>query len=78
MPEALKTLQRTLERVGDSAATVSTSVNAGLPLPPVPPGSTQRGRATQRATLESIDAGGADLSMPPDTLDREFIEGVLD
>ncbi|KAJ6589026.1 hypothetical protein B0H19DRAFT_1058099 [Mycena capillaripes] len=78
MPEALKTLQRTLERVGDSTIPAPTSLNVGL-LPPVPPGSAPRGRAPQRsATLESSESGGAGLSMPADTLDREFIEGGID
>ena len=83
MPEALKTLQRALERVG-VVTTPPTPLNApaGALLPPAPPGYTPRGGVPQRsATLsssESSDTSSAGLTMPRDTLDREFIEGGID
>ncbi|KAF7353961.1 Protein kinase domain-containing protein [Mycena venus] len=71
MPEALKTLQRALERVG----VVTT------PLPPAPPGYAPRsGVPQQSATLESSassDTSSPGLTMPHDTLDHEFIEGGI-
>jgi hypothetical protein len=88
MPEALKTLQRALERVG--VVTTPPPFNApgfaaaGQPLPPAPPGYTARGGVTRSGTLESSEssesssAASAGLAMPRDTLDREFIEGGID
>ncbi|KAF7289995.1 Protein kinase domain-containing protein [Mycena chlorophos] len=81
MPEALKTLQRALERVG--------VVPASPVLPPAPPPYTPRGATTDAASLQrsgtvessisgSSSSGSAGLGMVRDTLDREFIEGGID
>ncbi|KAJ7781563.1 hypothetical protein B0H16DRAFT_1819089 [Mycena metata] len=83
MPEALKTLQRALERVGVvNTPQISEAVPAGGELPPAPPGYTPRGGPPQRsATLsssESSDNSSVGLGMARDTLDREFIEGGID
>ncbi|KAJ7367714.1 hypothetical protein DFH08DRAFT_4178 [Mycena albidolilacea] len=86
MPEALKTLQRALERVG-VVTTPPTPLNApaGGPFQPVPPAYTARGGVPQRsATLSSSESSDTStgsslgLTMPRDTLDREFIEGGID
>ncbi|KAF7317864.1 Protein kinase domain-containing protein [Mycena kentingensis (nom. inval.)] len=80
MPEALKTLQRALERVGVSPAT---PVAPPAPPIPLPPEYTARGATIQRSgTLESSSdsssSGSGGLGMVRDTLDREFIEGGID
>ncbi|KAJ6553853.1 hypothetical protein B0H10DRAFT_2169714 [Mycena sp. CBHHK59/15] len=69
MPEALKTLQRALERCS--------------PAPPAPPGHTARGapQPQRSATLASSDSSGTSSTssgLARDTLDREFIEGGID
>ncbi|KAJ6461227.1 hypothetical protein C8R47DRAFT_993608 [Mycena vitilis] len=82
MPEALKTLQRALERVG----VVTTQAPSGVspPAPPAPPAYTARGAAapTRSATLSSSESSegssSAGHTMARDTLDREFIEGGID
>ncbi|KAF8211722.1 hypothetical protein K438DRAFT_1807801 [Mycena galopus ATCC 62051] len=76
MPEALKTMQRALERVG-----VVPMPPPSMPLEPAPPAYTPRGALQRSATLsssDSSDTSGASLTMPRDTLDREFIEGGID
>ncbi|KAF7289164.1 Protein kinase domain-containing protein [Mycena indigotica] len=74
MPEALKTLQRALERVS--------AVPASPILPPAPPPYTARGATVERSgTLDSSDSsssGSAGYGTGRDTLDREFIEGGID
>ncbi|KAJ6577758.1 hypothetical protein B0H19DRAFT_568412 [Mycena capillaripes] len=88
MPEALKTLQRALERVGvvppPTPPPPPFPTPIGQALPPAPPGYTPRGTAppTRSATLSSSESSEGSSStghsMPRDTLDREFIEGGID
>ncbi|KAJ6627483.1 hypothetical protein B0H10DRAFT_2161143 [Mycena sp. CBHHK59/15] len=90
MPEALKTLQRALERVGVvntapmPAAPAQFPPQAAAQLPPGPPGHTGRGPPERSSTLSSSDSSGTTassglaLAMARDTLDREFIEGGID
>ncbi|KAJ7141695.1 hypothetical protein C8R43DRAFT_586859 [Mycena crocata] len=82
MPEALKTLQRALERVG---VVTSTPQALSIPVPPLPvaPGGTPRGALPLRSeTLSSSESSSGSsstgLAMARDTLDREFIEGGID
>ncbi|KAJ6608478.1 hypothetical protein B0H10DRAFT_1815660 [Mycena sp. CBHHK59/15] len=87
MPEALKTLQRALERAGvvHAAAPLpaAPTPQAAAPLPPAPPGHTARGapQPQRSATLASSDSSGTSSTssgLARDTLDREFIEGGID
>ncbi|KAJ7731571.1 hypothetical protein DFH07DRAFT_755579 [Mycena maculata] len=85
MPEALKTLQRALERVGyvaQAPALAAVTQQQQQQLPPAPPGYTPRGSAPVRsATLsssESSESSSLGAGLPRDTLDREFIEGGID
>ncbi|KAJ7072976.1 hypothetical protein C8F01DRAFT_267337 [Mycena amicta] len=79
MPEALKTLQRALERVG---VVPPTPITATPPLPPAPPQYTARGAPIERSgtlsSSESSSSGSGGLAMVRDTLDREFIESGID
>ncbi|KAF7355415.1 Protein kinase domain-containing protein [Mycena sanguinolenta] len=60
----------------------SPDVPPGAPMQPAPPAYTPRGGVPERsATLsssESSDTSSGGLTMPRDTLDREFIEGGID
>ncbi|KAK7055315.1 kinase domain-containing protein [Favolaschia claudopus] len=82
MPEALKTLQRALERVGVTNSSQMPSPVAQIS--PAPPAYTPRGagavpeRSGTLSSSESSDTSSVGLSMPRDTLDREFIEGGID
>ncbi|KAJ7249923.1 hypothetical protein C8J57DRAFT_685725 [Mycena rebaudengoi] len=84
MPEALKTLQRALERVGVVTPPPSFAPVSVEHIPPPPPGYTPRsGPAPARSgTGSSSDSSSASsalaLAMGHDTLDREFIEGGID
>ncbi|KAJ6521208.1 hypothetical protein DFH09DRAFT_223755 [Mycena vulgaris] len=81
MPEALKTLQRALERVG-VVPPPTPQFAAAQPGPPPPYTETGRGAAPVRSgTLSSLESSGsssAGMAMARDTLDREFIEGGID
>ncbi|KAJ6515780.1 hypothetical protein C8R45DRAFT_811380 [Mycena sanguinolenta] len=84
MPEALKTLQRALENVGVVTTTPPPpDLPSGALMQPAPPGYTPRGGAPERSVTlssssESSDTSSGGLTMPRDTLDREFIEGGID
>ncbi|KAJ6608484.1 hypothetical protein B0H10DRAFT_1815704, partial [Mycena sp. CBHHK59/15] len=80
MPEALKTLQRALERAGVVNAAAA-SAQPAAHLSPAPPGHTARGAPPRSATLASSDSSGTSSTssgLARDTLDREFIEGGID
>ncbi|KAJ7249861.1 hypothetical protein C8J57DRAFT_1437777 [Mycena rebaudengoi] len=88
MPEALKTLQRALERVCVVTPPPSFVPVSVEHIPPPPPGYTPRSgpepalmlaRSGTASSSESSSASSAlALAMGRDTLDREFIEGGID
>ncbi|KAJ7617179.1 hypothetical protein FB45DRAFT_756602 [Roridomyces roridus] len=88
MPEALKTMQRALERVGVVPQAPALAANAQsqmgspeMPYVSAPPGYTPRAPLVRSATLSSSESSGSTSGTSGfvrDTLDREFIEGGID